>query len=337
MFGLFGPPAFDPKQIPDLSGKVIIVTGASGTGLGYQTILHLAPHHPSKIYLCARSQSKYDTAMRGITAAVPNAADFIKYLQLDLSSLSSVHSAAQTFLAENTRLDILINNAGIMAQPPGLTHDGYELQFGTNHLGHFLLTKLLLPLLLSTASTSTSTTSPSPRIINLTSAGHRLAPRTAGFLPTACTTPMQEYSTWTRYGQSKLCNILFTRELTRRFPHPSSRLAAVSVHPGVVGTNLTGSFAEQHPWLARLFEPLIPLWTASPSVGAWNQTWAAVAPVEEEGDGEGGQGSTMRRLRPGAYYVPVAKEGALGRWAADEALAVQLWEWSEGELAKLGY
>lgn len=334
MFGLFGASAFDPQQIPDLFDKVIIVTGGNA-GLGYESIIHLAPHHPSKIYLCARSQAKYDAAMKGITAAVPAAADFVKFLQLDLTSLSSVHSAAQTFLSENTRLDILMNNAGIMAQPPGLTQDGYEIQFGTNHLGHFLLTKLLLPLLLSTAQQAGTTTG--TRIINLTSEGHKFAPRTAGFLPSTCTTPMSEYSTWTRYGQSKLCNILFTTELARRYPHSSSRLTAVSIHPGGVSTNLANSFADQHPWLTRMVWPVYQLFATRPSEGALNQTWACVAPVEGmEGEGEGKAG-LMKSLRQGGYYVPVAKEGGLSRWAADKDLAVQLWEWSEGELAKLGY
>lgn len=164
MFGLFeGAAPFDPKNISDLTGKVIIITGANG-GLGYESLLHLAPHHPSKIYLCARTQAKYDAAMKGITATIPNAADFIHYLELDLTSFASIKSAAQTFTSSNNRLDILMNNAGIMAQPAGLTKDGYEIQFGTNHMGHFLLTKLLLPTLQSTASTpnptSASSTSP---------------------------------------------------------------------------------------------------------------------------------------------------------------------------------
>ena len=127
-------PAFAPEtDVPTLSGKVIVITGANG-GLGYETLIHLASHSPAKIYLCARSKEKYDHAMQGITAAVPDAAQFVKYLELDLASLASVQKAAATFTAENDRLDVLMNNAGIMAQPPGLTKDGFEIQFGTNHV-----------------------------------------------------------------------------------------------------------------------------------------------------------------------------------------------------------
>ena len=125
---------FTPKtDIPSLSGKVIVITGANG-GLGYETLIHLASHLPAKIYLCARSNEKYDHAMKGITAAVPEAPQFVKYLELDLASLASVQKAAMMFNAENDRLDLLMNNAGIMAQPPSLTRDGFEIQFGTNHV-----------------------------------------------------------------------------------------------------------------------------------------------------------------------------------------------------------
>jgi retinol dehydrogenase 12 len=109
--------------MPSLAGKVLIITGANA-GLGYESLIHLAKHSPDKIYLCARSKAKYDAAMQGITAAVPNAASLVHYLELDLTSLSSVAAAAESFAAENSRLDILMNNAGIMAQPPGLTKDG---------------------------------------------------------------------------------------------------------------------------------------------------------------------------------------------------------------------
>ena len=127
-------PTFTPESdIPDLSGKVIIITGAN-SGLGYESVIHLARHSPSKLYLCARTLEKYEAAIKGISAAVPNASDFVEYLELDLASLSSTKKAAETFLAHNDRLDILINNAGIMAIPPALTKDGFEIQFGTNHV-----------------------------------------------------------------------------------------------------------------------------------------------------------------------------------------------------------
>lgn len=318
--------SFDPKKIPDLAGKVIIITGANG-GLGYESLLHLAPHNPAKIYLCARSQAKFELAMKGITAAVPNAGSVVKFLELDLTSLASVQLAAQTFLKENSRLDILMNNAGIMATPAGFTKDGYEIQFGTNYMGHFLLTKLLLPTLHSTAS---STPDADVRIINLTSDGHSLAPRNAGFLPTAVKTDMQDYSTWTRYGQSKLANLLFTRELARRHPD----ITSVAIHPGGVATNLASSFTDSHPWLSIVLVPLLKAMTTKPSVGALNQTWACVAPLS--GRKAVGAGSESE-VNSGGYFCPVAKPDAGSKFANDAELARKLWEWTEEELERLGY
>ncbi len=130
---MFSPSFVPEKDVTDLAGKVIIITGAN-SGLGYESLIHLAKHSPSKTYLCARSQGKYQKAMEGIIAAVPDASEFIEYLELDLASLASVRKAAETFIAHNDRLDILMNNAGIMAQPAELTQDGFEIQFGTNHV-----------------------------------------------------------------------------------------------------------------------------------------------------------------------------------------------------------
>ena len=128
------PGPYSPETcVPSLSGKVIIITGANG-GLGYETIIHLARHSPSKLLLCARSKEKYDHALKGILVAVPEAVQFVQYLELDLAFLPSVQKAAKAFIDNNDRLDILMNNAGIMAQPAALTKDGFEIQFGTNHM-----------------------------------------------------------------------------------------------------------------------------------------------------------------------------------------------------------
>ena len=130
---MFSPTYTPESDIPSLSGKVIIITGGN-SGLGYESVIHLARHSPSKLYLCARTLAKYEAAVKDISAAVPNASDFVEYLELDLASLSSTKRAAETFLAHNDRLDILMNNAGIMAVPPALTENEFEIQFGTNHV-----------------------------------------------------------------------------------------------------------------------------------------------------------------------------------------------------------
>lgn len=148
MFGFSKSVTFNTlHDIPDLAGKVALITGGS-TGLGKEDVLQLAKHNPSRPYLAARTPSKAEAAIRDIKAAVPNAN--ITFLQLDLASLKSVKQASDTFLASSDRLDLLINNAGIMALPERLTSDGYEVQFDTNHMGHDL-TKLLLPTLQATS------------------------------------------------------------------------------------------------------------------------------------------------------------------------------------------
>ncbi|KAH7016672.1 hypothetical protein EDB80DRAFT_888023 [Ilyonectria destructans] len=143
--------SFNPdKDIPDLSGKVVLVTGGN-TGLGLETILQLSKHHPAHIYLAARSEEKAKNAIEEVRSKISNAPP-ISFIQLDLGSFASIKAAAASFTASSDRLDILINNAGIMATPERLTEDGYEIQLGTNHLGPALLTKLLLPTLKATAA-----------------------------------------------------------------------------------------------------------------------------------------------------------------------------------------
>ena len=325
MGGWLSTVAFTPeKQIPDLSGKVILITGANG-GLGYESLIHIAPHNPSKIYLCARSKEKYETAMKGINERIPGHTDSIKYLELDLTSLASVKKAAEMFLAENERLDILMNNAGIMASPPGLTKEGYEIQFGTNHVGHFLLTKELMPILKKTAASSADPV----RIINVSSEGHKLA-RGKGFNPDQVVTDMKDYSTWTRYGQSKLANILFTTELHRREPE----ITSIVIHPGGVTTNLTQTIKADHPWFFAVGNPVFQLLGTQPAQGAYNQTWAATAPVKGK-KGSKVEGTT--EVEGGKYYVPVTKMSPGTAFARNSELAGQLWKWSEEQMEKHGY
>ena len=239
----------------------------------------------------------------------------ITFLELDLASLASVKSAADTFTASSPRLDILLNNAGTMALPPSLTPDGYEIQFGTNHIGHALLTKLLLPNLERTAALP-DTTPPDVRIINVSSDMHTFAPASGLALP-AARTDMKAYSTWTRYGHSKLANILFTKSLAEKYP----AIRSVTVHPGPVDTGLSLNFQRDHPWVAAVAGPVVLRMLKSVQHGALTQLFAA----------------TSEEAKSGAYYVPVAKESVPSKFARDPALAEELWAWTERELVAQGY
>lgn len=308
---------FDPvKDVPSLEGKVIVVTGGNA-GLGKQTIAYLSasPSPPSRIYLAARTASKASTAINELHKLAPNAV--IEHLALDLTSFASIASAAKTFNAAEKRLDLLINNAGIMATPYSLTKEGYEIQFGTNHMGHALFTKLLMPVLLATAQEPNSDV----RIINVSSMGHYMAPPGGIIWDQAA---LEGFNTGRRYGQSKLANILFSEQLAARYP----QITSVSIHPGVILTDLYTSlqsniFLKVGLWFYGFMVPFLPGHFADTKGGALNQTWAAVA--KKEG------------IVNGAFYTPVGIKSSGSKPARDKALAKKLWEWTEEELGKHGY
>ncbi|KIW30106.1 uncharacterized protein PV07_05880 [Cladophialophora immunda] len=304
---------FEPdKDIPDLAGKVIVVTGGN-SGCGKEMILQLAKHQPQRIYLAARSQAKYDDAMKDISAAAPSAN--VSFLQLDLSSLASVKRAADQVIVESDRLDILVNNAGIMAHPHGLTEDGYEIQFGTNHMGHALLTRLLLPLMQRTASKPGSDV----RIINLSSSGHFMA-FGAGIYFDQLKEAKPSFQPTRLYSQSKLANVLHARELARRHPE----ILSVSIHPGRVETNLANVIFDENGFNGRfmkLFDHLAGPLTVQQ--GTLTQLWAATWKRQE--------------VKNGAYYNPVGKENRGSKQSRDTELAKKLWEWTESELDAKGY
>jgi len=274
----------------------------------------LAKHDPREIFLASRTPSKAEEAMADIKQAVPDSK--VTFLQLDLTSFASIKKAADEFNAKSDRLDILINNAGIMAVPYSLTKENYEIQFGTNHVGHALLTKLLLPTLLKTASQPGADV----RIINLSSEGHNMAPRGGIVYDQAA---LEQHSTAARYGQAKLANILHARELQKRYPS----ITSTSLHPGVIITELYSTIQSTHA-AARIFLPAARAATKAGLLydipaGAKNQLWAAAAPKDE--------------VAKTYYWKPVGVKSA-GSWKAqDRALAEKLWEWTEGELKKHGY
>ncbi|KXJ84725.1 hypothetical protein Micbo1qcDRAFT_170005 [Microdochium bolleyi] len=299
---------FDTKRdIPSLKDKVILVTGGN-TGLGKQSILELAKHKPKTIWLGARNTTKAQETVDEIEAEVPGVS--IKLVEMDLASLSSVRASAYKVLDSSDRLDILLLNAGIMNVPPATTKDGYEIQFGTNHMGHAMLTKLLLPLLLKAADQHSTA-----RITVLSSAAHSIAP-VDGIHFDTLKTSAAEMGGWARYGQSKLANVLFAKELAQRYP----TLTVSSVHPGVVNTNLSTTTRE-NSWVGWLAMTMLLFFTGVDiPTGALNQLWASVS----------------KDVVSGTYYEPIGKTGKGSPLTEDEALAAKLWEWTEKECEDFG-
>jgi len=295
---------FSPKRdIPPLDGKVVLVTGGN-SGLGKQCVLEFARHNPARIWLAARNLDKAKAAAEEIKRKVPGAP--IKLLKLELSSFESVNEAARTFSSESDRLDILMLNAGVMATRPGLTKDGYEIQFGTNFLGHALLTKLLLPVLLRTAKNGSDV-----HIVSLASHGHMFAPK-GGIKFDKLKTTQKNLGPFGRYGQSKLAIILWARQLAKE--HPQFTVAAV--HPGIVRTHLAASMTGV-PFLIRAYIVSSTVFVTPVQWGAKNQLWASVS----------------KDVKSGEYYNPVGRRGLIrSSYVKDDDLAKKIWDWTETEL-----
>ena len=213
--------AWTEAELPTLTGRRVIVTGAN-SGLGRETARALA-EHGAEVTMAVRTPAKGQEAADAIRAAAPEAR--VEVAELDLASLASVRSFAEAWSAANPDgLDLLINNAGVMALPRRLTADGFEMQLGTNHLGHFALTGLLLPAL---------TAVPNSRVVTVSSQAHR-----AGRMDFDDLMGERRYGKWRAYGQSKLANLLFTSELQRRLDRTGSSIRAMAAHPGFAATDL---------------------------------------------------------------------------------------------------
>ena len=208
------------EKIPDLTGTTAIVTGAN-SGLGFVTAAQLAAHGAA-VTLAVRDAGRGAAAVERMRPRLPNAELTVRVL--DLASLASIAAFAEEFTAGTGRLDLLVNNAGVMNLPERRTNDGFEMQFGTNHLGHFALTGRLLPLL---------AVSPDARVVTLSSIVHRIGRMNFDDLMGS-----RHYRAWPAYGQSKLANLLFTSELQRRATAAIMPLRALAAHPGFALTNL---------------------------------------------------------------------------------------------------
>ncbi|OBB95635.1 SDR family NAD(P)-dependent oxidoreductase [Mycobacterium sp. 852002-30065_SCH5024008] len=225
-------------DIPDQTGRVAVITGAN-TGLGYETAAALADHG-ARVVLAVRNLDKGKDAAARITARSPHAE--VALQELDLTSLDSIRAAAEQLKADYGRVDLLINNAGVMWTPKSTTKDGFELQFGTNHLGHFALTGLLLDRMLPVAGS---------RVVTVSSMGHRIR----ADIHFDDLQWERGYSRVGAYGQSKLANLLFTYELQRRLA-PHGTTIAAAAHPGGSRTELTRNLPSLLTRVAPLIEPL---------------------------------------------------------------------------------
>lgn len=300
---------FDPrKDISDLAGKVIVVTGGNA-GVGKGTVRALAYHNPAKIYIAARRRE----AALATAEEIKKETDYknIDLLDLDLSSFESVRQCASTFLAQESRLDILFLNAGIASTAPALSKEGYELQFGTNHMGHALLTQLLLPTLLRT-----QTIQPDVRVVVLSSNASFLPILPKDGIDYASLHHTGDYMPFALYGQSKLANALFARKLAELYP----TLSVTAVHPGVVKSDIwdkggNGLFS----FILRYL--VIPL-RVGIDEGAKTQLWCATAPTD--------------KVKSGAFYFPVGKLHTYKGVSADQGHVDKLWEWTTNELVKHG-
>ena len=251
------------RAIPDQTGRVVIVTGAN-TGIGFETAAALAARH-AKVVLACRNAQKAGDAIERIKARTPDAD--LEFLELDLASLDSVARFVGAFDSAHDRLDLLINNAGVMAPPLGHTEDGFELHFGCNHLGHFALTGRLMAHLEAT---------PGARVVTVSSLTHRMAAFDFDNLNAE-----KGYRGMAAYGQSKLANLLYTFELRRRLENVNSGVLAVASHPGWTVTEI-----QRHSPLIEFFTPLAP----GPDRGALTTLRAAVDPQARSGDYYGPRG-----------------------------------------------
>jgi NAD(P)-dependent dehydrogenase (short-subunit alcohol dehydrogenase family) len=210
-----------------------------------------------------------------------------------------------------------------MCTPYSETAQGIEIQFQTNYLSHFYLTQLLLPTILTTSQTAENRT---VRIVNVSSSGHaKLAPNSGTSFDDL---NLKTASTWTRYGHSKLANVLHAKELARRYGggegnDRKGRLVAVSLHPGTVKTNLSAGPRGSTPFY-RIIQPLVEWGAPGPEEGDWTSLWCAVSP-------------DLRTENNGGYFAPVGKRTRASRWGEDEVMAGKLWEWTEGKLKECGF
>ncbi|CAE6423440.1 unnamed protein product [Rhizoctonia solani] len=301
---------FTVEQIPDLTGQVIIVTGGNA-GVGKETCKALLNKN-AKVYLAARSKSRADAAIEWLKSETNGKAPI--FLELDLGNLASIRKAAEEFKSKEKELHVLFNNAGVMMPSVDQrTADGYDLQFGTNVLGHYFFTTLLLPTLIHTAKNSPLAHGHA-RVINTSSSAVYMVPKggivwdTLG-TDSANVQAAKKTGTTSLYAQSKLGNVLFSNELAKRYADQG--IISSSLNPGNLQTDL-----QRHlPWL---FEKILGLFLYHASYGALTQLWSGTMP---EGENHSGK-----------FLIPWARVGDAGPYSHDDKLAEKLWGWLEEQV-----
>lgn len=286
------------SDIPDLSGKVTVVTGGN-SGLGYESVAALAAAGAT-VVMASRNADRAAAAIEEIHRSAPQAE--IEAMILDLSSLESIRAFSSALASRFERIDILMNNAGVMALPRTETADGFEMQLGVNHLGHFALTGLLFPNLTSAEGS---------RVVTVTSLAAE--PGRMNFADLMST---DSYSRWGAYRQSKLANMLFGRELHRRLSRSDRAITSVLAHPGVSSTNLAAGMRGGP--LGRISKVMFDIVGSSQTDGALSQLRAAVDPTAAGDDYYGPNGK--RQMRGAPVRVPFPKSGQ------NEKAASKLWD-----------
>ncbi|MFC5729535.1 MULTISPECIES: oxidoreductase [Nocardioides] len=293
-------------DLPDQTGRTIVVTGPTLGGLGHHTALELS-RKGARVVLAGRNQKKVEETVAAIREEVPKAE--LETLHLDLASLGSVRQAAAS-AARLGAIDVLVNNAGVMGTPYSRTADGLELQLATNHFGPFLFTGLLLPQLVQSAD---------GRVVTVASLFHRWA-----FKPPLGDPRDQNgrYSRWLVYGQTKLANLLFTAELDRRLREADLPVKALAAHPGFAGTHLAanGQYGRASGGVATILDATVRAVSQSAAAGAWPTLMAATEDLP---------GNTF--VGPSGLHQMAGTPRVVGRTkqARDATAARRLWEISE--------
>jgi len=307
-FSSFG---FSERDIPDLKGKLYVVTGAN-SGLGFGATKLLVSHGATVVMTC-RSVQKCNEAKATIASETKTPESSTIVMELDNASLKSVKQFVRAFRAKDLKINGLILNAGGIVEKFKLTADNLEQMFGVNHLAHFAITKDLLDLM----------TEPST-IVSVTSIGHFSTVSGGVFLDEKLINDPAQFNPLSSYGQSKLCNILLIKELNRRLG-PNKRILANAVHPGAITGNFNKPFMGWSTFLSALDDGLQSIVYWSEEQGALSVVGPAVSPkiIQDNVRGE--------------YFVPIARVSHSSAYANDAELAKKLWEFSERLLAEKGY